>query len=603
MGSLPRSQRDLSNVYAYLVSPSSAFFRGDKPPADQDPTAYYQLDDEYFAFQNRILALEARILYALSFDTHVSLPHPLGVTYLQTLDFLGQPKGSIGKRTIEYLNTALLSPQMLYLTHQPNALATAAIYNAAKDVEAKMPECEWWEVFDVDREELGFLVVGMRSLEGWVKQQQEALPLIMGEGMVTRKRIDEEMRSDALLDECKAVVADILTESRSNSSETESSAVSTAEKGLLALPDEILSTIERLSAEVLTLRSFIPPDKPDSAADAGELLKQLDDELQRTYKKFYDFVYQDLPPVQQFQQMSMQKFQQYMDDGTANSPNGPLPFVVKGLMNDWPAMTTRPWRKPAYLLSRTFGGRRLVPVEVGRTYVDEGWGQELITFGELLGRLEDFEAPPGPQTQVDPEVETSDSLDTKPLSYLAQHELFTQLPILRNDIPTPDLCYTSPPPHPLSPSLNKPETPLPLINAWLGPAGTITPLHTDAYHNLLAQVVGAKYVRLYSPHDTEALCPRGEDDQGIAMQNTSMYDVGVIEGWDDLPEGEEARDDIELEEFRGLKYWECILEEGDMLYVPIGWWHYVRSLSVSFSVSFWWNGDHYVEDDEVQIEK
>jgi ribosomal protein L16 Arg81 hydroxylase len=25
-----------------------------------------------------------------------------------------------------------------------------------------------------------------------------------------------------------------------------------------------------------------------------------------------------------------------------------------------------------------------------------------------------------------------------------------------------------------------------------------------------------------------------------------------------------------------------------MLYVPPGWWHYVRALTVSFSVSFWW---------------
>ncbi|KAM0328093.1 hypothetical protein ACHAQA_005496 [Verticillium albo-atrum] len=264
-------------------------------------------------------------------------------------------------------------------------------------------------------------------------------------------------------------------------------------------------------------------------------------------------------------------------------------------------MTTSPWCKPAYLLLRTFGGRRLVPVEVGRTYVDEGWGQELITFRELLGRFEGPDPPAEPKDAY--QDDGSDPLAARPVSYLAQHELFTQLPVLRNDIPTPDLCYTNPPPHPLSPSLNKPEAPLPLINAWLGPAGTITPLHTDAYHNLLAQVVGAKYVRLYSPHDTEALCPRGEDEQGIDMHNTSAFDVGVIEGWDALPEGEDARDEIELEEFRGLKYWECILEEGDMLYIPIGWWHYVRSLSISFSVSFWWNGDHFVDEKGAEIEQ
>ncbi len=47
------------------------------------------------------------------------------------------------------------------------------MYNAARDAGAQMPESAWWEVFDVDREELGFLVVAMRSLEGWVRKMRE----------------------------------------------------------------------------------------------------------------------------------------------------------------------------------------------------------------------------------------------------------------------------------------------------------------------------------------------------------------------------------------------------------------------------------------------
>lgn len=195
MGPRPRSARDISNVYAYLLS-SSSFFMRDKgaQPLANDPSSYYLSDSDYFSFHNRVLALEARILYTLSFDTHAVLPHPLAITYLQTLEFCNQPKDGISKRTIEYLNTALLSPQLLYLTHQPNMLAVAAIYNAARDVGAKMPECEWWEVFDVEREELGFLVVAMRSLAGWVRKQREDFPWV-AEGVVTRKTIQLEMKS------------------------------------------------------------------------------------------------------------------------------------------------------------------------------------------------------------------------------------------------------------------------------------------------------------------------------------------------------------------------------------------------------------------------
>lgn len=38
-----------------------------------------------------------------------------------------------------------------------------------------------------------------------------------------------------------------------------------------------------------------------------------------------------------------------------------------------------------------------------------------------------------------------------------------------------------------------------------------------------------------------------------------------------------------------LEFVDCILEEGEMLYIPPKWWHYVRSLTTSFSVSFWWS--------------
>ncbi|KAI5463771.1 cyclin-like protein [Mariannaea sp. PMI_226] len=196
MGPEPRSPYHFANVYTYLLSENSSFPLPRNAPSN-DPKSYYVSEADSFSFQRRLMAIEARILYTLSFDTHVSLPHPLAITYLQTLDFLSQPKSAIALRTIQYLNTALLSPQMLYLTHQLHALATAAIYNAARDMGAKMPECEWWEVFDVDREELGFLVVAMRSVENCMRSYKDDMPHLF-RGMLTRALVEGEMRKRGL---------------------------------------------------------------------------------------------------------------------------------------------------------------------------------------------------------------------------------------------------------------------------------------------------------------------------------------------------------------------------------------------------------------------
>ncbi|KAK3256354.1 hypothetical protein CYMTET_34506, partial [Cymbomonas tetramitiformis] len=43
------------------------------------------------------------------------------------------------------------------------------------------------------------------------------------------------------------------------------------------------------------------------------------------------------------------------------------------------------------------------------------------------------------------------------------------------------------------------------INAWIGTAGTVTPCHYDSYDNLLTQVVGYKYIKLFAPSQTPLL--------------------------------------------------------------------------------------------------
>lgn len=191
----PRSLRSITNVYVYLLSKTSAFSTTFDVASKANFESYYQSESSYITFRNRLLNIEGHILNAIGFNTHVALPHPLAITYLQALDVFGASKRNnagplVARRAIEYLNTALLSPQMLYLTHQPCALATAAIYLAAKDVEVKLPESEWWEVFDTEREELGFLVVGMMSLEGLARKEKE---IWEDKAMITRAHIRKEL--------------------------------------------------------------------------------------------------------------------------------------------------------------------------------------------------------------------------------------------------------------------------------------------------------------------------------------------------------------------------------------------------------------------------
>jgi hypothetical protein len=280
-------------------------------------------------------------------------------------------------------------------------------------------------------------------------------------------------------------------------------------------------------------------------------------------------------PIPKLNEPSFEEFERYMLR-PKNDDLGPEPTIITGALKYWPARNDRPWKSPSYLLSKTIGGRRLVPIELGRSYVDEGWGQKIITFKEFMDHY----------------ILHPNSLALA-TGYLAQHDLFAQIPPLRDDITIPDYCYTSPPPpHYSSPLAEKhsklPQLDEPLLNAWFGPVGTISPLHTDPYHNILSQVVGRKYIRLYAPKESEKLYARGVEDGGVDMGNTSSLDIGVLVGWegsDDERTG--AREKFPL--FQEAEFVDCILEEGECLYIPVGWWHYVRSLSVSFSVSFWFN--------------
>lgn len=165
----PITLRRVLTVVKYVSTfrPGKKSLRG-----DEGPDGCFLSEGSYQAERLVLVKTEAQILRVLGYQTHVALPFTICINYLQALDVVSVSSGhDLAQRALSHLNSALFSPQLLHLTHQPCSLATAAIYLAAKEVGVKLPGDEWWEVFDVDREELGFLVVALTSMKGFAEEE------------------------------------------------------------------------------------------------------------------------------------------------------------------------------------------------------------------------------------------------------------------------------------------------------------------------------------------------------------------------------------------------------------------------------------------------
>ena len=101
-------------------------------------------------------------------------------------------------------------------------------------------------------------------------------------------------------------------------------------------------------------------------------------------------------------------------------------------------------------------GHRTVPVELG-TDGDSQWKESTMLLQQFMQRYMVPSLKQAPDAGI---------------AYIAQHPLFDQLPGLTQDFEQPSL---------ISGAAEQ-------MNAWIGTAGTITPLHYDSYDNFLCQV-------------------------------------------------------------------------------------------------------------------
>lgn len=157
--------------------------------------------------------------------------------------------------------------------------------------------------------------------------------------------------------------------------------------------------------------------------------------------------------------------------------------------------------------------------------------------------------------------------------YIAQASLSDLPPLMRADLPTPELV------------LKAGKGDIYDSSIWLGQAPTYTPLHRDPNPNLFVQLGGKKIVRLYAPRVGNAIFSKVQEQIGGSASAT-MRGEEMMQGKEkELLETEvwsDSQDTID-------GAWQAELDAGDALFIPKGWWHSVKGVGDDMNGSVnWW---------------
>ena len=209
------------------------------------------------------------------------------------------------------------------------------------------------------------------------------------------------------------------------------------------------------------------------------------------------------------------------------------PVIITGMMEDWPAM--RKWDLD-YFVQRF--GDRVVEVQMGRT-TGANYETEREKFAKKI-RFGDF------VEKVRTAGQTNDFYLTANNSS-ANRRILTEL--WDDIVQIPEYL-----------NVNKPGG-----FFWFGPAGTITPFHHDLTNNFMAQVIGRKRIKIAPSWDLPA------------MRN-HLHCFSQVDGRVAPPAPHPGLEEPQILDF--------ILSAGEVLFLPIGCFHYVEGVDISVTVSF-----------------
>jgi hypothetical protein len=112
-----------------------------------------------------------------------------------------------------------------------------------------------------------------------------------------------------------------------------------------------------------------------------------------------------------------------------------------------------------------------------------------------------------------------------------------------------------------------PSLPKSRVTLFMGTQGGVTPLHRDAGDVLNAHIIGRKSWTLFSPDQSAYLYPQN-----------GGYQISDV----NLAKPDYASHPL----FRYARSLDIVVESGEVLLLPSGWFHEVRSLAETLSVSF-----------------
>lgn len=164
-------------------------------------------------------------------------------------------------------------------------------------------------------------------------------------------------------------------------------------------------------------------------------------------------------------------------------------------------------------------------------------------------------------------------LENKENSYLTTFHLFKKFPYLKKDINIEEI---------------KKKSILHHLLAWIGPANTITGFHADWSNNINVQICGKKIFYLVSPKFNKN------------MYISKRFERISITSQIDINDYNESTHPL----FKKAEIISFELNPSDAIFIPRGWWHYVKSVSPSISVSIhYWGLVDFFRDLPIELTK